>query len=280
MNKKACAPVLALILILSACTSLKPVSDAAAKSQKSLEVFEEIPTTYTAFCEERCQFTLVRKNEIKRDSARGCDCTVFMSADKATVKVYNAINAYFKSIGALSKGDLTTYDTKALGEVLTEGKFASLTIDKNTVTAYSSLGRLLLQALTDGYRKKKLSAVIETGNAPLQTLLIVFGISVGNLVTELEFQKERNFVLYSELINSEGSAFEKVTLSNNYYNEITRLNQKQEQLRTFAKSLIAIGKGHQKLFENRNKLTTDEIRELMADYSASLQDLIVDFKKL
>ena len=280
MNNTACAFLLVLVTLLGGCTSLKPVSDAAAKSQKSLAVFEELPTTYTAFCEERCQFTLVRKNEIKRDNARGCDCALFTAADKATVKVYNALNAYFKSVGALSKGDLTTYDTKALGQALTEGKFASLTIDKNTVTAYSSLGRLLLQAFTDGYRKKKLSTVIETGNAPLQTLLNVFGTSIQNLVTELEFQKERNYVLYAELINADGSAYEKLTLSNNYYNEVTRLNQKQEQLRTFSKSLVAIGKGHQTLYENRKKLTTKEIRELMADYSASLQDLIVDFKKL
>ena len=96
MNKKACAFVLVLATLLGGCTSLKPVSDAAAKSQKSLAVFEEIPTTYTTFCEERCQFTLVRKNEIKRDSARGCDCKLFTAADKATVKVYNAVNAYFK----------------------------------------------------------------------------------------------------------------------------------------------------------------------------------------
>ncbi|RYY30500.1 MAG: hypothetical protein EOO04_04620 [Chitinophagaceae bacterium] len=280
MNKKACAAILLLITVLNACTSLKPISDAAAKSQKSLAVFEELPTTYTGFCEERCQFTLVRKSEIKRDSTRGCDCKLFTAADRATVKVYNAINAYFKSLGALSKGDLTTYDTKALSEALTEGQFASLTIDKKTVTAYSSLGRLLLQVFTDSYRKKKLSTVIETGNEPLQTLLSVFGTSIGNLVSELEFQKERNYALYAELILSEGSAYEKLTLSNNYYNEITRLKQKQEQLRTFAKSLVAIGKGHQNLYENRNKLTSKEIRELMADYSASLQDLIVDFNKL
>ncbi len=280
MNKSACASVLIIITIISACSSLKPISEAADKSQKSLSAFETIPTTYTAFCQERCQFTLIRKNEIKRDSAQGCDCKLFTAADKATVKVYNAINAYFKSLGALSKGDLTTYDTKALNEALTEGQFASLTIDKKTVTAYSSLGKLLLKVFTDGYRKKKLSTVIETGNEPLQILLTVFGTSVNNLVTELEFQKERNFTLYSELINGDGSPYEKLTLSTNYYNEISRINRKQEQLHTYAKSLVTIGKGHQKLYENRNKLTSKEIRELMAEYSASIQDLIVDFNKL
>ena len=267
-------------LVLTSCTSLKPVTAVSDKSLKSLALFEEIPTTYNAFCEERCQFNLIRKNQVVRDTAINCDCHLFTDADKATTKVYKAISAYFNSLGEISKGDLTTYDTKALNEALVEGKFASLTIDKNTVTAYSTLGRVILQAFTDGYRKRKLKAVIESANPSVQTLLTVFETSMTNLIAELEFQKERNYTLYNELLMERQTGYDKVKLTTDYYNQINSIRLKQSQLRTFSKSLNTIGKGHQKLFENRNKITAKEIRQLLGDYSAMLQDLIVDFKKL
>jgi t-SNARE complex subunit (syntaxin) len=101
-----------------------------------------------------------------------------------------------------------------------------------------------------------------------------------NLITELEFQKERNYTLYNELLMERQTGYDKVKLTTDYYNQINSLRLKQAQLQTFSKSLNTIGKGHQKLFENRNKITAKEIREVLGDYSAMLQDLIVDFKKL
>jgi hypothetical protein len=273
--------VLCVVILVSGCTSLKPVSELSSQSQKNLAIFEEINTTYTSFCQSRCQFELIRTNEIVRDSSVACDCSLFSAADKATSKLFRAIDAYFNSLGNLSKGDLTTYNTKALNEALIEGKFASLTIDKNTVTAYSSLGKLILQAFSEGYRKRKLSNVIESANAPLQTLLQAFETSVDNLSRELDFEKERYFALYGELIREEElTGYDKVSLANDYYSELKSIGVKQVQLKAFTKSLNTIASGHQKLFENRNKLTTSDIKILLTDYSASLKDLIGDFKKL
>lgn len=271
---------LALMFMVNGCTSLKPLSELSEKSVKSLAIYEEIPVTYEEFCEERCRFDLIRRNLIVRDSAINCNCSLFVTADKSTTKVYRALAAYFKSLGDISAGDLTSYDTKSLSEALTEGKFGRLTIDKNTVTAYSALGRIVMQAFTDGYRQQKIRQVIEAGNPPLQILLGVFRTSIENLVMELEFEKERNFTLSSELLMEKLTGFDKVTLAKNYYKQIDEIVLKQQQLRTFSKGLQTIGDGHQKLFDNRNKIKVNEIRAILGNYSAELQDLILDFKKL
>jgi hypothetical protein len=271
---------LAGCISMAGCISLKPITELTGKSVKSLAIYEEIPTTYAGFCEERCQFNLIRRNQLVRDTAVNCNCSLFVSADKATTKVYNALTAYFKALNEISEGKLTSYNTKALGDALVEGKFASLTIDKNTVNAYSSLGRLVMQVFTDGYRKKKIHKVIETGNPSIQTLFNVFQTSVANLILELDFQKERNYALYTELLMEKQSGYDKVNLGKDYYYQVNALNTKQAQLQTFSKSLVTIAKGHQKLYDNRNKITTKEISEMAADYSAALQDLIVDFKKM
>ncbi|MBC7829526.1 MAG: hypothetical protein H7122_17405, partial [Chitinophagaceae bacterium] len=174
--------ILTFLVSLASCISLKPVSELSDKSLKSLAIYEEMPVTYQRFCDERCQFNLIRKNLVIRDTTINCDCKLFSDADKATTKVYRTLGAYFKSLGAISEGDLTTIDTKALNETLIEGKFGSLTIDKNTVTAYSSLGRLVIRAFTDGYRKQKVKEVIEKGNPDIQILVTLFKTSIGNLV--------------------------------------------------------------------------------------------------
>ena len=271
---------LALMFIFVGCTSLKPVSELSEKSLKGLAIYEDIPVTYEAFCDERCEFDLIRRNLIVRDSAINCDCRLFATADKSTTKVYRALAAYFKSLGDISVGNLTTYDTKSLSEALTEGKFGRLTIDKNTVTAYSALGRLVMQAFTDGYRKQKIRDVIEAGNPSIQTLLGVFRTSIENLVMELDFEKERHFALSSELLMEKMTGFDKVNLAKNYYKQIDEISVKQLQLRTFSKGLQTIAEGHQKLFDNRNKIKLKEIRAILGEYSAELQDLVLDFKKL
>jgi hypothetical protein len=268
------------LVLMCGCISLKPITELTGKSLTSLAIYEEVPVTYSAFCEERCQFNLIRRNQVVRDTAINCDCKLFASADAATTKVYKALTAYFKSLQEISAGKLTTYDTKALNSALVEGKFASLTIDKNTVNAYSSLGRLLMQLVTERYRRKKISSVIETGNPAVQNLLTVLQTSMANLVTELDFQKERNHLLYSTLLMENQTSYDKVKIGQDYYAQINALTAKQSQLKTFSKSLGTIAAGHQKLFDNRNKITTKQLIEITAEYSATLQDLITDFKKL
>jgi hypothetical protein len=280
MKRITCPAAILVLFLLAGCISLKPVTALSTKALKTLSVFEEIPTTYSVFCNERCEFALIRKNEIVRDTGINCECKLFTAADKATMKVYNALSAYFKSLGELSDGKLTEFQTKAFSEALVEGQFASLTIDKNTVNAYSSLGKLVLQAFTDGYRKKKLKAVIESANPSIQVLIPVFEKSVANLVMELNFQKERTFALYRELIMEPQTGYDKINLGNDYYNTINSLIRKQQQLETFSRTLAVLAKGHQALYDNRNKITSKEIREMLGDYSATLQDLITDFKKL
>jgi len=278
---KISGSVLVLFLFsVAGCTTLKPVSDLSDKAVESLEIYKEIPATYNDFCIERCQFNLIRRNQVVRDTAVSCDCRVFKSADRATTKVYHALVAYFKSLGDLSAGDLTNYDTRSLNEALTEGKFGSLTIDKNTVTAYSALGKLVMEAFTNGYRKQKLRQVIERANPNIQILLQVFKTSIGNLEMELSFQKERNFALYSELLMEKLTGYDKVRLTTDYYREIDKLTLKQQQLNTYSTGLVTIAEGHQKLFDNRNKIKANEIKEALGKYAAELQDLIVDFRKL
>ncbi|MET0300499.1 MAG: hypothetical protein ABW036_12075, partial [Flavitalea sp.] len=168
MNRNCNLILIPVILILAGCATLQPVREVTTKATNALILYEELPVTYQQFCEDRCQFTLARKNQIVRDSAIDCDCKVFRQADQATGRVYRTITAYFKSLSELAAGDLTTVNTKALNETIIEGNFAGLTIEKPTVNAYGALAKIVITAFTEEYRRNKLKQVIESANPSLQ----------------------------------------------------------------------------------------------------------------
>jgi two-component sensor histidine kinase len=65
-----------------------------------------------------------------------------------------------------------------------------------------------------------------------------------------------------------------------YYQQLLEVTTKQNQIDAFAKSLKSMAEGHQKLYENRNKMQAKEVKELLTGYASDIQDIISEFNKL
>jgi hypothetical protein len=61
---------------------------------------------------------------------------------------------------------------------------------------------------------------------------------------------------------------------------LSNITREKNLIDAFAKSLTTISDGHQKLYDNRNKLTSKEIKELMKQYASNVQDITTEFNKL
>jgi hypothetical protein len=212
----------------------------------------------------------------------GCHCDNFAKADNVTLLIYNAIKGYFDGLTNLSNKDLTNYNFDALKKSLTEGTFGNIKIDKNHVDAYSALSKILLKASTDIYRKKKLIEYIEDANAPIQILLSEFQFIIqNNLRGELDFKREKLYTYYKNMINNNTlTDYEKGMATTDYYQQLLEVTTKQNQIDAFAKSLKSMAEGHQKLYENRNKMQAKEVKELLTGYASDIQDIISEFNKL
>lgn len=295
MKNKNILPIATLLFIISiasSCANLKQVNDYSSKSLTGIGKFEEINYGFKQHCIDECQFNAVRNFDIKREPE--CNCSIYETADSVTLLIYKAIKGYFGGLTNLSDNALANYDFDALKKSLTEGDFGSIKIETADVKAYSAISTILLHATTDIYRLKKLKEYIEQANGPIQVLINKFQyILQQNLEGELSFKKEKLYTYYKEMsfiYNAKTiqdstnrynmSEYEKGKATIDYYQQLSIISQTQKQIDAFAKGLKSIADGHQKLYENRNKLNTKELKELIIQYSNNIQDLISEFNKL
>jgi hypothetical protein len=276
----AFAIIILLLLIFTSCVNLKEVNSYSSKAATGIKKFEEIGYSFTQRCFDRWQMEAIKDFDIKRETE--WNCTIYKTADSIIQLLYNAINGYFDGLVSLSDNNLTYYNFDALRKALPAGEFGSIKIGEVEAKAYSKISGILLRAATDVYRQKKLTIYIEQANQPIQVLLSKLQfILQKNLVDELSFKKEKLFIYYKEMsLGTSLSAYEKGKATIDYYQQLSDINQKQKQIDAFARGLKSIGEGHQKLYDNRTKLTSKNIKQVLLQYSSDIQDVIAEFNTL
>lgn len=268
------------IALCSGCVNLKSVYDFSSTSALSIKKYEALPYSFDQHCFERCQLESIRNFNIKRDV--DCQCESFKKADSVTMLIYQEINGYFKGLSNLADNKLTAYRIDTLNTALKEGDFGALKIEKEHVDAYSKISLALLRASTDTYRRRKLKLYIANANAPLQILMAKFQfILQKNLQDQLRFKKEKLYAYYMDMkMNNTLSDYEKGKATMDYYEKLSELNNKQQQIETFAQGIQTIAAGHQKLYDHRNKMNAKEAKELLEGYTGYIQDIVSGFNKL
>ncbi|SFT48612.1 hypothetical protein SAMN04489724_0955 [Algoriphagus locisalis] len=268
-------------LFLFSCVNLKSVGEFSVTSTESLKNFEKIDYSFLQHCLDRCTDEAIRKYEIKR--AQECSCELYQEADSVTQVIYNTIEGYFEGLGHLSQNELTTYSSDAVVNALTAEEFGPVQIDSRFATAFSSLSNTLLRATTDSYRRKKTAQYIEEANESMQVLLEKFEVIIStNLKGELRFKRERLYAYYMDMKMNQTvlSEYEKGQAATDYYQALEAIQRKELELEVFGESLAEIAKGHQVLYDNRNKLSVKNLQELLQEYSSHVKELVSEFNKL
>src|SRR6185437_16106574 len=269
-----------VLIAISSCTSLKGVHDFSSVSSKGLSQFEDIPNSFTKYCLDRCVFGSIRTFEIKRTP--DCDCDVYRKADSVTMLIYHSIHGYFDGLSDLSNKDLAKYKLGALDTSLTTGTFGDIKIETQQVDAYSAVSNILLNAVAGNYRNKKIKKYVEDANQPIQVLLGRFQLKLQkNLEGELDFKKEKLYAFYRELLlNPALNDYEKEKASTDYYQGLSAIKVQQQRIDIFAQSLQSIADGHQRIYNNRNKMSAKELRDSLVIYQSAITNSISKFNKL
>ena len=170
----------------------------------------------------------------------------------------------------------------ALNTSTTAGTFGDIKIDTQQVNAYSAVSHILLNAVAGSYRKKKIKKYVEDANQPIQLLLNKFQfILQKNLEGELDFRKEKLYAFYRELLlNPALNDYEKEKAATDYYQGLSAIKAQQQRIDFFAQSLQSIAEGHQKIYDNRNKMPAKELRDSLIIYQSAISNSISQFNKL
>lgn len=267
-------------IVINSCANLHSINNFSSTSSSGLTKFDDIHYSFTQHCENRCESESIRKFEIKR--ALDCNCDIYKKADSVTVLIYHSIKGYFDGLAALSEKDLTNYNFDTLETNLTTGTFGDIEIDQRQVEAYTGISNILLNAVTGLYRKNKIKKYVEEANQPIQILLSKFQfILQKNLEGELDFKKEKLYDFYRGLMMDNSlNNYEKEKTVSDYYHQLTDINNQEQQIDLYANSLTGIAKGHQEIYDNRNKMKVKELRDSLLIYQSNIANFISQFNKL
>ncbi len=273
-SEKTGLVLIILIIILSGCVNLKYVNDFSTASQKGLKQFEEINYSFKQNCLDTCyDYNINNLNLTPKD----CECKLSEEADSVTLLIYHAALGYIDGLTSLSNKDLTSYKMDAMTKALTEGKFGSLTIDKEQADAYKSIANLLLKAFTDKYRNKKIKEYVKEANEPFKVLIYSLDFNLSENLTGIlntyEAGIERDFFNWTKK-DLTLSNFEKRKVAEEYYQQLEKIETRQKELLTYSKTLKKIAEGHQKLTDNIDILSNDEIKGQLFQYASDIKDII------
>ncbi len=276
-------PIILLILRILvqtlSCTNLKSVNQYSTNSLSATKKFEEIPYTFSQHCRDRCRIAAIDSFKIYREIE--CQCDSYKRADSVTQMLYRAVAGYFDGLTRLSNNQLTNYHIDRLKNAVQETDLGVLYVKKDEADAYATLTDMMLRWFADSYRQKKIKEYIGEANAPVQVLLSKLEfIESKNLGDLLEFKKDRLFDHYRALLKATLSDYEKQEATAEYYESVQGITTLEKEIATYAKSLKAIARGHQQLYENRNQISAEELRRSLTPYANDIYDLISEFDKL
>ena len=271
--------VIGLSLFFAGCVNLGRVNDYAANAAGSIGQFEELGYSFNKACQEKCQMEQLEKQQLL---TKGCDCQTEKEADSVTLVIYHALKGYFEGLAKLSGNELTNYRFNALTNGLTAGNFGLVHINQAQVNACTKVSNILTQAITNGYRRKKLTTYIGEANESVKILLDALKSNlVTNLTRRLETQRQRTQSYYFDLSKDNAiSPYEKKKVIEEYNGLMAGIDVKKRQIAVFGKGIESIGAGHQELYDARSQLKTKEIKELLTRYGSEIQDTVDEFNKL
>ena len=275
-NKDFYRILFGLILILcTSCANLKKVNDFSSSSLQSIKNFENIDYSFNQACNDAGKLERIRNAQFVLDTSK-FDCGSNRIADSITLVIYNSIKGYFDGLTNLSNNDLTNYKLDTLATA-----FIKANVSDSSASAYAKISNILFRTLTNEYRKKKIQQYIGEANDAIKVLLNNLSFQLNqNLNGKLKIQEQKLTSIYYDLFQKANSPYEKLVISREYDMKIASLKNKEEQITSFAIGLQKISDGHQKLYEDRNKLTEKKFKDLISGYSSSIQDINAKFNKI
>lgn len=270
--------LLIILFTFTGCINLKKLNSYSSSAVTALKKMDELEYSFGTACRERCEAEQLKKLVLKID----CNCKEDASADSVTNALYRLIKNYFEGLSKLSANGLTDYSYNGLAKGIREGNFGGISIDKKKADAAATIANLLTRAVTDAYRGRKLSGYIAEANEPIQALLeALHFILTADLSKKLEVRKERLESFYFDLVeDSSLSNYEKKLAITEYNHSLAATAARKKMISAFAGALHTIGKGHQEIFEKRNRLSAKEVMEMMSRYAGELREIADAFNSL
>ncbi|ALQ52153.1 hypothetical protein [Nitrosomonas ureae] len=273
--------LLLLIFVSTACSNLKEIGNFAGESAKFAS-YTELTTRYrdtysreepylfeictNAKCdnEDRDKFIKVAKYEDVRRHEAYADL----------LKVHETVSTYMQTLAILAKSESFDISKEVSSMSGSIKKYPHLGIEEKHVEAISNLALLITKWITSAYQNYAVKSMIMEGDMHIQTALD----GMKNIVIAYKgvHENEKMEVLGSYVIEDKFIDNSKdrqlMILAREQFkakkNEYENMDQKYE---IALNGIKRIAEGHTKLHENTQKLTSDEVREIISKFAKDIK---------
>jgi hypothetical protein len=206
------------------------------------------------------------------------------------LKLYHrAIEGYMTALADLAGDQVTAYD-KELGGLVDSAAKGSL-IAKDETASLKAISGLLADAATDYYRQRKLHEVIERANAPLQDVLRDLTAIMEGYGAAIEDERAAFTAYYQLLIATArengqqppGTMKEPAAaqlISDTFDAQAPSFETRKKAVDAYLKTLKTIAEAHQNLYDNRDRLSSDNLLAATKNYSKKIRDAYKAFHQL
>jgi hypothetical protein len=300
--------VLLALVVLFSCVDTSSIARFAALSKVASDKFPEIAADYRASCMRTARYQAMdtaqyQVDKIEAAAVQTCNKSLGLNAlEKDLIAANRTLMSYLDALGRLASNRKTVFDNNInsfAANMKATGEFDDAKID-----AVKGLATFLSDAAAAGWRKKELARAIEAANPAVQTVAAALKTIVGEDYLGLLDNEEAAMRIYYGGTISAAQAYYDTLIARQYrlnpdrqpkelpeetvimgylhdkwQSDKTAVETKRAAARAYVTILEKIARGHQKLYDNRNKLDAKEIKDMILGYAQELDPLIQDLRK-
>lgn len=259
--------VILLVANISGCANLKAIKEFAALSSESA-TYEGLTKDYVATIERRKQYEPAKFHDAldKRKAIREAQLEDLQALQQV-------VSAYMKGLGDLASDEVIDFDKSIEG--LAGGLNKSKLLDEKDKNAFTVVSALLARAATDAYRQRELNKLINDSNQPFQDVIAATRKIVRQgMVADLQVESDLVGRYYDDFMFAPKNPSEPVAMVLASQAKVEALGQVDKRIQTvnsYVSVLEKIAAGHQYLYDNREKITKDEVARQLKPYIDKLR---------
>ncbi len=253
--------LLVVLVATAACTRPVAVSRYALSAR---EVTARLPGATSALaesCRRAHSYRLRRTGTpwYEEDSTRAA-CAGRDSALREVLQANRALANYFGALSALAGSK--TAEVAAQVDQLGDAASSAGPFDGSQVRAIAALAKFAASRATSGYQRSKLRDAIASENANVQAVTVALHQVIDRDFASYVTGDDAAATRFYRSVLTEGAGHEPLAaiLARNDYDARHEASGAQaDALRSLARAIDAIGRGHQQLFDARNHLGAKEL---------------------
>ncbi|MDX6765720.1 MAG: hypothetical protein SFU85_02915 [Candidatus Methylacidiphilales bacterium] len=266
-----------LFLFLVGCADLKGIRKFADTGADS--------TSYNAFVTDYSGTVLRRKEYApgkEQIESIHVEYERRIKDQKRLLELNKTVTDYMAALAALASDETIDFsaESKELGGSLEKIGY----LDKKETAAATALFDLIAKAASEGYRQGKLKEIIKNSNADLQVLLGSIQQIVGTAyVQSLDSEKLALSSAYqgpSMTDLTKENAAVVLPLRSVYFSRLTKLESQKEAAIMYSQAIGIIAKAHQKLYDERNKMSLGRLSTTVEFHAKQAKALYEAAKEL